>query len=99
VALDGVELDVGPAHLSGTGRVLTDAAGAPRGEATVTMTGYDALVDRLRAVPEAAPALAPLVVLRGLAKQDGDALRWVVAGNANSLTVNGLDLGGMLGLK
>ena len=57
------------------------------------MTGYDALMDRVQKMPEAAQGIPVLALLRGLARTEGDKLVWrLELTEDQKITVNGVDL-------
>jgi len=92
VGLDELAFDVGPAKLAGTAQLTATAPNAFSGEAHVTCKGLDQLIDQVREKPEMQQALPILIMLRGLARTEGDHLVWDVAVHDGSFTVNGTDL-------
>ena len=59
--------------------------------------GIDDLTAQARNSPELQSALPALIMLRGLAKQDGERLVWDVVSDGPKTTVNGLDLSQLAG--
>lgn len=92
VGIDALAFDVGPAKLAGTAQLTATAPDAFSGEARVTCKGLDQLIDQVRDKPEMQQALPILIMLRGLARTDGDHLVWDVAVHDGSFIVNGTDL-------
>jgi hypothetical protein len=78
--------------VAGTGRITITSPGAWHGEAHLAATGFDELATQARANPDLQQALPALIMLRGLAKPDGERLVWDIVSNGPSLKVNGLDL-------
>ena len=62
------------------------------GEAHLIATGFDDLATQARTNPDLQQALPVLIMLRGLAKPDGERLVWDIVSDGPSVTVNGLDL-------
>ncbi len=90
--IDRLELDVGPARLTGTGKLTATSPDALAGDAVVGMTGFDALADRINADPQLAAGGAVITMLRGLGRQDGERMVWRIGYHDHRLTVNGTDL-------
>jgi hypothetical protein len=99
VGLDKLAFDLGPAKLAGTGHVTAKAPNVWSGEAHVTCQGLDELIDQVRDKPELQQALPILIMLRGLARTDGDHLVWDVEAHDGTFIVNGTDLSQLLGKK
>ena len=96
VGLDDVAFDLGPAHLNGSGEVHVAAKNQMTGEADITVTGLDALIQQAASMPEMKQALPILIMLKGLGRQNGDATHWKITYNARKILVNGNDLSAML---
>jgi len=92
LGLEALAFDVGPAKIEGVGHVVASSPDTWRGEARVTAEGFDALTDQARDKPELQQALPVLIMLRGLARPDGDRLVWNIVSENASVTVNGMDL-------
>jgi hypothetical protein len=92
LGLDKLSFDLGAASIGGIGRLTVTAPDVWHGTAHLEATGFDDLTAQARTSPELQPALPALVMLRGLAKQDGERLVWEVVSDGGSTTVNGLDL-------
>jgi hypothetical protein len=99
VGIETLAFDIGPAKVTGVGHLLMQATDAWHGEARVAATGLDALTEKVRSEPELQQALPFLMMLRGLARPDGDKLVWNIASDNGSLTVNGVDLSQLGGGK
>ena len=100
VALDHLDLDLGPARLRGGGSVRISAPNAITGQGTVSIVGFDALMKQAATVPEMKPALPVLIMMKGLGKQEGDATTWRIRYSGNKVMVNDNDLSAMLqGMK
>jgi hypothetical protein len=92
LGLETLSFDLGGARIGGTGKITVTAPDAWHGVAHLEAIGFDDLTAQARTSPELQSALPLLVMLRGLAKQDGERLVWEVASDGTSTTVNGLDL-------
>ena len=92
LGIETLSFDLGPAKVAGTGRITITSPGAWHGEAHLAATGFDELATQARANPDLQQALPALIMLRGLAKPDGERLVWDIVSNGPSLKVNGLDL-------
>lgn len=92
LGVDALSFDLGPAKVEGVGHITMLSATTWHGEAHLTATGLDALIAQARTNPDLQQVLPILIMLRGLAKPDGDHLVWDVVSDGPSMTVNGLDL-------
>ena len=99
VGLDSLAFDVGPAKLAAAAQLTATAPNAFRGQAHLTCKGLDELIDQVRDKPELQQALPTMIMLRGLARTDGDHLVWDVAVRDGSFIVNGTDLSQLMGKK
>jgi hypothetical protein len=97
VGLEVLSFDLGPAKLQGTGHVTVLSPTAWRGEAHVTATGFDELATQARENPDLQQALPVLIMMRGLAKPDGDKLVWDIVSEGPKLSVNGMDMSALAG--
>lgn len=95
--LDDVAFDLGPAELTGHGKVTFTAPGAFTGEGQVAATGLDALLDRAKESPGAQQVVAVIALLKGIGRAGGDRTVWDVTYAAGELLVNGIDVLGMAG--
>lgn len=99
IGLEVLSFDLGPAKLEGTGHVTVLSPTTWRGEAHLTATGFDDLTTQARENPDLQQALPVLIMMRGLAKPDGDKLVWDIASEGPKLTVNGIDMSALTGGK
>jgi hypothetical protein len=99
LGVEALGFDLGPAKIAGIGHVAVLSPGTWHGEAHIVATGFDELSARAQADPDLHRVLPVLIMLRGLAKPDGDHLVWDVVSDGPSLTVNGLELSELWGSK
>ncbi len=99
VGLETLAFDIGPAKVEGVGHLVALSEKSWRGEARLSATGFDKLTEQAKSTPELQQALPFLVMLRGLARPDGERLVWNIVSEAGSLTVNGVDLSQLAGGK
>jgi hypothetical protein len=95
LGLETLSFDLGPAKVEGTGHATVTSPGSWHGEAHLVATGFDELATQARTNPDLQRALPALIMLRGLARPDGERLVWDLASDGPTLTVNGLDLSQM----
>jgi hypothetical protein len=91
VGIDTLGFDLGPAQIEGHGSVVAISKNDVRGTARITVTGFDALTDRIGEDPQLQQALPFLILARGLARNEGNALIWDIVFTPTGLTVNGVD--------
>lgn len=99
LGLETLSFDLGPATIEGAGQLVALSPDSWRGQARLSATGFDELTGQARSNPEIQQALPALIMLRGLAKPDGDRLVWDIASEGTSVTVNGIDLSQLGGEK
>jgi hypothetical protein len=92
VGLETLSFDLGAAKVDGTGTISVTSARVWHGKAHLESTGLDQLTTQARTRPELQSALPALIMIRGLAKQEGEHLVWDIAGDGKTTTVNGFDL-------
>ncbi len=92
LGVETLSFDLGPAKVEGSGHVTASAPDSWHGEAHLTATGLDDLTALARTNPDLKQALPVLVMLRGVAKPDGQKLVWDIVSDGPAVTVNGLDL-------
>jgi len=93
VGVERLSIDLGSTKLSASGSVTPVSPNSANGKAEIFMTGYDALMDRVQKMPEAAQGIPVLALLRGLARTEGDKLVWrLELTEDQKITVNGVDL-------
>lgn len=90
--MDELLIDLGPARVTGTGSLHLTARNTYDATAELVMTGLDGMIDRVKREPNLAQVLAPLSILRGVGKQDGETTRWSVVAHNGQVLVNGVDL-------
>ena len=98
-AIDQILIDLGFASLKATGKgrlmrlstVREPVSG--RAEGQVTITGFDALMERAGKLPNADQALPVLALIKGFGKADGDRMVWNLLYDENrQFLVNGVDV-------
>ena len=94
--MDELLIDLGPATLKGTGTLHLTARNVYDATAELSMTGLDAMIERLKREPSLAQVLVPLTILRGVGKQEGTSTSWSVAVRNGHATVNGIDLSSLM---
>jgi len=93
LGVERLSIDLGSTKLTASGSVTPVSPTSASGQAEIFMTGYDALMDRVQKMPEAAQGIPVLALLRGLARTEGDKLVWRLAlSEDQKITVNGVDL-------
>jgi hypothetical protein len=91
IGIDSLGFDLGPAQIEGHGSVVAISQTDVRGTARIAITGFDKLTDRIGEDPQLQQALPFLILARGLARNDGNALIWDIVFTPTGLTVNGVD--------
>jgi len=91
LGLDSLGFDVGPAQVDAHGSVVAISQSDVRGTARITVTGFDALTDRIRDDPQLQQALPFLILARGMARSERSTLIWDIVFTPEGLTVNGVD--------
>jgi hypothetical protein len=99
LGIEALAFDLGPAKVEGVGKLVVLSPDVWRGEARLSATGLDELTAQARKDPELQQALPVLIMLRGLAKPDGNRLMWDIASEGTAVTVNGIDLSAVAGDK
>jgi len=97
LGLETLSFDLGSAKIDGTGEVTVVSPDTWHGVAHLAATGFDDLTTQARDSPELQSALPALIMLRGLAKQDGERLVWDIVSDGPKTTVNGLDVSALAG--
>jgi hypothetical protein len=97
VGLDDVDFDVGPAHVTGSAKLIAHAPDDMVGQAELKASGFDALMANAQSTPALAQALPFLAIMRSLAEPKGQNLRWSVHMEKGVVTVNGRDLSALFG--
>ena len=99
LGIETLAFDLGPAKVEGVGKLVVLAPDSWHGEARLSATGLDELTAQARKDPELQQALPVLIMLRGLAKPDGNRMVWDIASEGTAVTVNGIDLSAVAGDK
>jgi hypothetical protein len=99
LGLETLSFDLGPAKVEGVGKLVMLSPETWRGDAHLSATGIDELTAQARTNADLQQALPALIMLRGLAKPEGDRLVWEIASEGTSVTVNGIDLSQLGGDK
>ncbi|MGH7154845.1 MAG: hypothetical protein ACREF3_13040, partial [Acetobacteraceae bacterium] len=98
VTIDALRFAIGSADFTGAGSVLLRSPTEHEGQARIAVTGFDALTRQASGNPKLKMALPALLLARGLAKEDGDKLVWMIAADrSGTLTVNGTDVSALAG--
>ncbi len=96
LSLDGLDLDLGPAMLTGTGAFTLASLAEMSGHADIHVTGLDELIRRVNTTPALKQAAPVLVFLKGIGQQNGKDTRWAIKFVDNKLTVNDTDMSSMI---
>lgn len=95
--LESFALDIGRTAFAGMATLRAPTPNDLAAEGQVTATGFDALIDTVKAIPDLANALPVLVFAKGIGRTAGDRLVWDITYRGGQLVVNGVDLGAMAG--
>ncbi len=95
--LDSFAIDIGGASFAGTGKLTVVSTGDLTGQAQVTATNFDDLVQRANEIPELASVLPAFLFAKGVGHAVNNQLVWDVIYRDNKLLVNGTDLLAMRG--
>jgi hypothetical protein len=96
IGLDELAADFGPAVLSASGEVRIAGPDQVTGQARIRMTGLEALIHDMQALPMLQQALPVLIFLKGIGAPEAGATVWNVAYADGRVTVNGTDLSQMM---
>lgn len=96
---DELALDFGPATLGGNGQVRVLGKDSYSGDAHLSATGLDTLIQQAGSVPELAQAVPLLIFLKGIGRQDGSRVIWDITYSGKKLLVNGTDISEMMPAK
>ena len=97
VGLESFALDLGGASFKGNARVAAPTPMSVGGEGQVTATGFEGLLDRVKAVPEFRGAVPALAFAKGIARTAGERLVWDLTYRDGRMLVNDVDLSAMAG--
>lgn len=95
--LESFALDIGGASFAGMGKVVFTNPETMTGQAHVTATNFDALMQRANGIPELAGVLPVFVFAKGIGRNVENRLVWDITYRGNKLLVNGTDLSTMTG--
>ena len=93
--LESFALDIGGASFAGMGKVMIASPQSLTGEAQVTATNFDDLMQRANAIPELAGVLPVFVFAKGIGRTVENRLVWDITYRDDKLLVNGTDLSAM----
>lgn len=91
-ALDALEVDIGGTRFAATGRITAVSLDHFKGQASVSATGFDALVARVRTSAEWGKVAPFLQLLGMIGRQDGERIVWTITSDNADVSVNGLDI-------
>lgn len=97
VGIDTLGFDLGPAQFDGHGSVVAISQTDVRGTARVTVTGLDALTQKMQGDPQLQSVLPFVILAKGMARAEGPTLIWDIVFTPAGLTVNGVDPRALLG--
>ena len=93
LGIDVLNVDLGFASLQATGKGTFLSPVSGRAEARIAVTGFDAFMERARALPEAEQAIPALALIKGFGRSEGDKVVWDIRySETNQLLVNGVDV-------
>ena len=99
IGVDDLALAMGPATLTGSGAVQVSSPADYVAQASLRLIGFEALMADANNRPELAQAAPVMIFLKGIGKQEGDAVVWNISYQDNKLLVNGTDLSAMVPKK
>ncbi len=95
--LESFAFDMGGADFAGTLALTIPSPQQMTGQAQVTATNFDALMQRANSIPELAGVLPGLVFAKGIGRAVDNRVVWDITYRDNKLLVNGTDLSAMTG--
>lgn len=93
--LESFAFDMGGANFAGMGAVMIDSPQQMTGQAQVTATNFDGLMQQANSIPELAGAVPLFVFAKGIGRTVDNRLIWDITYRDNKLLVNGTDLSAM----
>lgn len=90
--LDALEVDLGSTSFTATGKVTALSPDHVKGQADVTVTGFDALVAQVQTSREWGKVAPFLQLLGKLGRADGERIVWTITADNADVKVNGLDI-------
>jgi len=95
--LESFALDISGANFAGMGKLTIASSQNVAGQAQVTATNFDDLLQRINHIPELAGVLPVFVFAKGIGRTVENRLVWDITYRDNKLLVNGTDLSSMMG--
>lgn len=95
--LKSMAVAVGGASFAGSGQVLMRGLNTFEGTGTITAVDFDALLEKVQAVPAFAQAVPAIIFLKGIGRIENGKLTWHLSYNGNAVLVNGIDLSALAG--
>ena len=95
--LESFALDIGRTAFTGMATLRAPTPDDSTAEGQVSATGFDALIETVKAIPDLASALPALVFAKGIGRDAGDRLVWDITYRHGQVVVNGVDLAAMAG--
>ena len=95
--LESFAVDIGGANFAGMGTVTMASPQQMTGQAQVTATNFDSLMQQASNTPELASVLPAFVFAKGIGRVVGNQVVWDVTYRDNKLLVNGTNLLAMMG--
>jgi hypothetical protein len=93
LGMERLVIDLGFARLQASGSATMVDEDKFKGGGEISMTGFDALMDRAQKMPEAGMAIPVMALLKGLGKAEGDRLVWrLTVSEDQKVLVNGMDI-------
>ena len=94
VGLDQLAFDLGPATFEANGAydIVSPTPAANSGTADIKATNLDDLMKVLSTDEQTKPGVAAIIFLKGIGKQDGNAISWHVEYKDSHILVNGTDM-------
>ena len=96
-AIDQLQVVIGASVLTAEGKVGVSTPGQLAGGGRVVATNFDALIDSVKTLPQAAQALPVMLFAKGIGRTDGNNLVWVITYDGTKVLVNGVDILAMAG--
>lgn len=92
LGLEGFELDLGVASFTANAQMSVPPSMAVSGGGQVAATGFEALLDRIKRMPEFKGALPVIAFAKGIARPVGKQLVWNITYGDGRVLVNDVDL-------
>ena len=95
--LESFAVDIGGASFAGMGTMAMASPQQMNGQAQVTATNFDSLMQQASNTPELASVLPAFVFAKGIGRVVGNQVVWDITYRDNKLLVNGTNLSAMMG--